>query len=70
MSKIKKYKYNEDVPHDPMVCPKCYSELEIARKKFLTKKDLKKQWFYSQFLSCPKCSYNKLDNTYKIIIKV
>ena len=51
--------YNDD-------CPKCGGALEVIYKRKLTLKDLKKNWFYSQFIKCTSCSYILLDNNYKI----
>jgi uncharacterized protein with PIN domain len=53
-----------------MNCPHCKSELELRYKKNLINKDLKKKWFYTQFLKCPNCDYILLDNKYRIIVEI
>ena len=52
---------------DLTACPKCGGKLTVRKKRKLTRKDLRKQWFYTQFIKCSKCSYIKLDNEYRIM---
>ena len=49
------------------LCPKCGDALTKRYKKKLTRKDLKKHWFYSQFVKCASCSYVLLNDKYKIV---
>lgn len=51
---------------EPIICPHCQTILIKAKKEKLKLKDLKKQYFYTQFLKCPNCDYIKFDNSYKI----
>ena len=60
--------YNEsNFPDSVGECPKCGGKLRFVKKTKLTNKDLKKQWFFTQFLKCNNCSYIKLDNNDRII---
>jgi hypothetical protein len=49
-----------------MICPRCGSLLETRTHKNITPKQLKQQYYFSQWDACPKCGFIQLYEKYKV----